>query len=391
MICFGVMLPSPERPALTQIKTDCRGSLKNGSMMCEQYRLAATSGAHPAALMSAGADGIEPSLAQKLAYLREPSAYSGESRPPQAIETHMSWVFLTDTLVYKLKKPVRFDFLDFSTLEARRQNCENELRLNRRLAPDIYIGVVPLTRLADGQLQLGGDGPVVDWLVKMHRLPAERMLDAAIRDGTVHPDDVRRLGDVLSRFYQQAEKIAVSPEDYCRRIEQAVHDNETHLCRDVYALDHAAIARLTRFQLEFITRQGAQLAQRVHDGRIVEAHGDLRPEHICLLPTPVVIDSLEFKREFRTQDVADELAYLALECERLGDAAIGEQLLQHYRHATGDTPDPALIAFYKIFRACLRAKIALWHIVDPALNNPQHWRQRAHDYLALALRYVSST
>jgi len=376
---------------LTQIKADCNGSLKNHSMTCEHHKLATTSGAHLAALMSASADCTGPLLAEKLAYLREPSAYSGESKRVEAIETHMSWVFLTDTQVYKLKKPVRFDFLDFSTLEARRQNCENEIQLNRRLAPDVYLGLVPLTQRADGQLQLGGDGTVVDWLVKMRRLPAERMLDAAIRKGTVHPEDAQRLGVVLTRFYQHAEKIVVSPEDYCRRIEHEVQDNEAHLNRDVYALDHDVIAQLTRYQMNFIAQQGKRLAQRARDGRIVEAHGDLRPEHICLLPVPVVIDSLEFKREFRTQDVADELAYLALECKRLGDGSIGEQLLHHYQQATGDTLDQALIAFYKIFRACLRAKIAVWHITDPALNNPEHWRQRARDYLALAQRYASSS
>lgn len=331
---------------------------------------------------------VDISLADKVAFLRLTSTYTERPARVDAIETHMSWVFLTDTLVYKLKKPVRFDFLDFSTLEARCRNCENEIQLNQRLAPDIYLGLVPLTRRGDGGLQLGGDGPVVDWLVKMRRLPAQRMLDAAIRGGTAAFDDVRKLGDVLSRFYQRAAPVAVTPQAYCQNIENEIRVSETQLCHLAYELDRGVIKRLTRFQLEFITHRGALLAQRAREGRIVETHGDLRPEHVCLLPLPVVIDSLEFKREFRVQDPADELAYLALECERLGNRAIGEQLLLHYQQATGDTVDDALIAFYKTFRACLRAKIAVWHIADLALNNPGHWRQRAREYLALAQRYA---
>lgn len=329
------------------------------------------------------------SLADKVAFLRLASSYAERPARVEIIETHMSWVFLTDTLVYKLKKPVRSDFLDFSTIDARRRNCENEIRLNQRLAPDIYLGLVPLTQRGDGQLQLGAGGTVVDWLVKMRRLPAQRMLDAAIRGTTVEPEDVCRLARALSAFYQRAERVAVAPETYRQNIAEEVRANETHLHRPEYRLDQTQIEQLTRLQLDFVASRGALLAQRAREGRIVEAHGDLRPEHICLLPVPVVIDSLEFKFEFRIQDPADELAYLALECERLGNGMIGEQLLRHYQQATGDFLDDALIAFYKTFRACLRAKIAVWHIADAALNNPEHWLQRAREYLALAQHHSS--
>ena len=330
---------------------------------------------------------VEISLADKVAFLRLTSTYPERPARVEVIETHMSWVFLTDTLVYKLKKPVRFEFLDFSTVEARRRNSENEIQLNQRLAPDIYLGLTPLVRRADGGLQLGGDGPVIDWLVNMRRLPAQRMLDVAIRSSTVEAGEVHRLGDVLNHFYQRAEKIAVTPQAYCQHFAREIQANETDLCHLAYALDRGIIHRLTRFQLDFIANPGVLLARRAGEQRVVEAHGDLRPEHVCLLPLPVVIDTLEFKREFRLQDPADELAYLALECERLGNRAIGEQLLHHYQQSTGDIVDGALIAFYKIYRACLRAKIAVWHIADPALNNPEHWRQRAREYLALAQRF----
>lgn len=326
-------------------------------------------------------------LADKVAFLRLPSSYAERPARVGAIETHMSWVFLTDTRVYKLKKPVRLEFLDFSTLEARRRNGENEIQLNRRLAPDVYLGLVALVRHGDGRLELGAEGSVVDWLVQMRRLPAQHMLDYAIRHATVQSADVHRLGEVLSAFYRRAERMATAPPAYRQHLEREIQVNDAHLCDPAYALDRDVIQRLTRLQLEFSASQGTLLAQRAQ--RIVEAHGDLRPEHVCLLPVPVVIDTLEFNREFRLQDPADELAYLALECERLGSRTVGEQLLRHYQQVTGDHLDDALVAFYKTYRACLRAKIAVWHIADPALNHPERWRLRAREYLALAQRYAA--
>src|SRR5262249_4067578 len=126
-----------------------------------------------------------PTVEQKIAFLSRPEAYPEPTRRVEMKETHMSWVFLTDTKAWKLKKPVRYDFLDFSTREARRRDCEEELRLNRRLAPDVYYGIAPLTIDPQGGMRLAGAGETIDWLVRMRRLPADRMLDWAIANQTV--------------------------------------------------------------------------------------------------------------------------------------------------------------------------------------------------------------
>lgn len=139
-------------------------------------------------------------LDAKVEALRQPSIYPENPSRVTALETHMSWVFLTDDRAYKLKKPVRYEFLDFSTIEARRHDCEEELRLNWRLAKDVYLDVVPLVADADGNLHLGGDGVAVDWLVKMRRLPAERTLQEAIRNNSYTDDDIARVASLLSRF-----------------------------------------------------------------------------------------------------------------------------------------------------------------------------------------------
>lgn len=328
----------------------------------------------------------EPSLEQKVGSLRTPEAYPAPRRPIDVIETHMSWVFLAGERVYKLKKPVRYAFLDFSTLEARRLNCEREVQLNRRLAADVYYGSVPLVAKNDGALQIDGRGRIVDWLVAMRRLPADRMLDAAIRADRVSADDIRRLAGVLVAFYRQSAPVELDAAAYRARFEADIRGNRAELLAPQYALSAEQVERISAAQSRFLETRSAVLEERARGRKIVDAHGDLRPEHICLTDEPRIIDCLEFNRAFRLLDPVDELAYLAMECERLGAPAVGEAVLRHYLDATGDTPPDALVWFYKTFRACLRAKIAIWHIADHEVREIEKWRGRASDYLAVAER-----
>jgi aminoglycoside phosphotransferase family enzyme len=173
--------------------------------------------------------------------------------------------------------------------------------------------------------------------------------------------------------------------DYRRRFEEGIRANQMELAMPYSGLDVRRIDLLTRALLHFPgSNDGDELERRAADGRIVDAHGDLRPEHICLTPEPVIIDCLEFNEAFRLLDPVDELAYLAIECERLGAAAVGASVLQRYLDATGDRATHQLIRFYKAYRACLRAKLAIWHIPDHGTRHVEMWRRRARDYLALA-------
>lgn len=330
----------------------------------------------------------EPSIEEKVAFLRRPAAYPERPAAVEVIETHMSWVFLGDRHVYKLKKPVRYPFLDFTTVELRRENCEREVRLNRRLAADVYLAAVALVMDGEGHLRLDGEGPAVDWLVKMRRLPAQRMLDAAIRDNAVSAADIERLALCLTRFYGSAERIDISASRYRSRFAADIEANRAELSAPQYGLPAARIERLARAQLRFLDSRGDRLEQRALEGKIVDAHGDLRPEHICLMEEPRIIDCLEFRREFRLLDPVDELAYLAMECERLQAPAVGDQVLRRYLAASGDTAAEELIDFYKAFRACLRAKIAVWHIADHEVRDRDKWQRRAVDYLDLAESYT---
>jgi aminoglycoside phosphotransferase family enzyme len=333
---------------------------------------------------SAGPRSNGPGIAAKVDFLRRPAAHPERVGRVETVETHMSWVFLTERFAYKLKKPVRYDFLDFRSLQARQRSCEEEVRLNRRLAPDVYLGVVPLTLGPDGGLRLGGFGEPVDWLVKMRRLPPERMLDRAIADGTLTTLRVRGLALFLAEFYRDAPPVAMSAAAYCARLDAEIAANLRHLRDPAYDLPGDLVERLCRAQAGFLAAHPTLFDRRVRDRRIIEAHGDLRPEHICLGPRPQIIDCLEFRQEFRILDPADELSFLSLECARLGAAKVEPLLFEVYREVTEDAPAVQLIAFYKGYRACLRAKIAVWHLREPEPHTPEKWSALARTYLALA-------
>ena len=323
-----------------------------------------------------------PRIAQKVAFLSRPESYPTPSLRVDTVETHMSWVFLTDRHAYKLKKPVRYDYLDFSTLEARRRDCVEEVRLNRRLAADVYEGIVPLTIDPQGHMHLAARGKTIDWLVKMRRLPADRMLDTAIVHGTVHETDIRKVAALLLRFYAQTPPVAMLPAAYRRRLGEDVRANDCELALPAYALPLAQVKAITMAQLALLEREPGLFDARVQVGRIIEAHGDLRTEHICLEEEPVIIDCLEFNRDLRILDTVSELAFLALECERLGAPHVGNVILETYRNTTGDRPPERLLQFYKSYHACIRAKIAVWHLKDGVRDTVQ-WTRKAKHYLQM--------
>jgi aminoglycoside phosphotransferase family enzyme len=332
-------------------------------------------------------DATEITLESKVAFLRQSSSFPEPAYRVEAIETHMSWVFLTERFAYKLKKPVCHDFLDFRTIEARRHYCEEELRLNRRLAASVYLGLVGLSINPLGSLELGEHGTVLDWLVKMRRLPSEHMLDYAIRHRSASADDIGRVAARMAEFYRDCPPVALDPAAYRASFLHTIERNEETLVQPVYQLSIDHVHSLCRAQRDVLSGQSGWFDARVEAGRIIEGHGDLRPEHVCLSPTVAVIDCLEFSRALRILDAADELAYLALECERLGMPELGEPLLRAYGDVSGDRPKRALLHFYQSFRATLRARIAIMHLDEEKFRYSDEWRRRGIDYLQLAQRH----
>jgi aminoglycoside phosphotransferase family enzyme len=317
-------------------------------------------------------------------FLRRPDAY-GLAGAVVARETHMSWVFLSGERVYKLKKPVRFSYLDFSTIARREAACRAELDLNRRLAPDIYLDVLPLTETGRG-LSIGGAGTPVDWLVCMRRLDERFMLENLIAEGQVEMRQLDRLVEVLAQFYRTATPVNLSPAVHLADLARSLAYNRRVLLDARFAVPAGLVRRIDRAQRRFLARHGDLITARLRHRRIVDGHGDLRPEHIWLDDNVRIIDCLEFNARLRAVDPFDEIAYLGLECERLGAPDIGDYLWRRMRRVLRDGPADALYAFYQCHRATLRARLAIAHLFEPHPRTPEKWPHRAREYLALAAR-----
>jgi uncharacterized protein len=319
-----------------------------------------------------------PSLAEKVAFL------SGPAFAPRAVatrETHMSWLFFVGDEVFKLKKPLRLPYLDFSTLARREAACRAEHRLNQALAPGVYLGITPLT-LAGGDLALGGEGAAVDWLVRMRRLDEAQTLESALRDGAVGAPLLDRLAAVLARFYGSARPVPVGRGPRLLRHRRALHDDAGILLDPALPTPKGLVRGLLALQRRFLRLRPGLIAAR----RWVEGHGDLRPEHIWLGPDLLVIDRLEFSAGLRTVDPLEEVAFLDLECERLGAPSVGAGLRRRIAAGLHDEIPAALYLFYRIQRALLRARLAIAHLQEPSPRTPAKWPAQMRAYLRIARR-----
>ena len=329
--------------------------------------------------------GVEMVLAAKVDFLSQPDAY--DPRPLDVVrrETHMSWVFLAGDRVYKLKKPVHFPYLDFSTISKRQAACRAELRLNRRLAPDIYLGVAPLTE-SGGRLSIGGDGAPVDWLVMMKRLDERYMLDRMIEGRCLGLAQLDRLINTLALFYHSAAPVFLSPAIHLVDWAQSLAYNKRVLLDPRFRVSSGVVRRVDLVQRRFLKRHGDLIAARLRRRRIVDGHGDLRPEHIWLDDKVRIIDCLEFNPRLRVVDPFDEIAFLSLECERLGAAWAGDYLWRGMKHALRDGPADKLFTFYRCHRATLRARLAIAHLLEEHPRTPEKWPRLCAIYLDLAER-----
>ncbi|HXF88193.1 MAG TPA: hypothetical protein VNK48_07575 [Xanthobacteraceae bacterium] len=323
------------------------------------------------------------SLQEKVAFLSRPEAYPERTTAVTRRETHMSWVFLADAKVYKLKKPVRFPYLDFSTLKRREAACRAELALNRRLAPDVYETVLPLVRTARG-LAIGGKGETVDWLVVMRRLDEELTLEQALNSRRLTVAALDRLCGTLVDFYRRANVVYVSAQRHLANWERSLADNRRGLLDPRCKLSPGIITMIDRAQRRFLAERPELIAERVRSRHIVDGHGDLRPEHIWLTDPIRIIDCIEFNSWLRVLDPFDEIAYLCVECDRLGGGWASEHIRRRTLHALAADLPKELFAFYRCYRATLRARLSIAHLLEPAPRTPEKWPALARAYLDLA-------
>src|SRR6516162_1148367 len=322
---------------------------------------------------------VEPSFADNVKFLTRGDAYCPPVPEVACRETHMSQVFLAGVQVYKLKKPVRFPYLDFSTLARRESACRAELALNRRLAPDIYLAVTPLV-LGPHGLSIGGEGRIVDWLVVMRRLDEAQMLENVLLARGLRASQLDRLIAVLVQFYRRAAPVFLAPAVRLRDWQRSLDDNRKVLLDPHFGLNVGLVRQIDAIQRRFVAVGKQSLARR----RLVDGHGDLRPEHIWLGSPIKIIDCLEFNPRLRAVDPFDEIAFLTLECERLGAAWTGKYIRRGVSRGLPDGVSNDLFLFYRCNRAMLRARLAIAHLMEPKPRTPEKWPRLARTYLAIA-------
>jgi uncharacterized protein len=314
--------------------------------------------------------------------------------------THASWVFLTEADVWKVKRPVELGFLDFRDVEARRQACEEEVRLNRRLAPDVYLGVEPVRRTARGHALGGdgpGDGPIVDWAVHMRRLPDAASADALLEHGRLDANSLSRVAERLATFLRAARPTPEfgTPAALGRNLDENFDQVASFVGELV---GEETFDEVQAFQRRELTRNAARFAERVAAGRVREGHGDLRLEHVYLLPAkdgppqPVIIDCIEFAERFRCGDSAAELAFLAMELESADRADLAAGLIARFAEASDDFGLYGVLDFYLSYRAWVRGKVAAFVAVDPStpFAVSASKREEARHFFGLARSFSGS-
>jgi aminoglycoside phosphotransferase family enzyme len=310
----------------------------------------------------------------------------------------MSFIFLTGEYVYKVKKPVNLGYLDYTTLEKRHFFCQQELELNRRLCPDAYLAVVPITMSLRGAkrqsnlLRIEGRGKAIEYAVKMKQLPQDRMMDVLLPRGQVTLEMVARVAEKLVGFHQKAEtnqKIAAFGKlDVIRQnTDENFAQTEKYIGTSITAEEYQHIKNYTD---NFVDSNASLFDKRVREGRIRDCHGDLHAAHVCFTDGICIYDCIEFNDRFRYSDVASEVAFLAMDLDRYQQAGLSRHLVNTYVELSHDEELLKLLDFYKCYRAYVRGKVESFKLDD--LYIPEKEKAKvlttAQSYFELAESYV---
>ncbi|WP_333784136.1 gluconokinase [Thermocrinis sp.] len=303
------------------------------------------------------------------------------------VQTHTSWVILTGEFVYKIKKPVNFGFLDYSTLEKRKENCQREVDLNKRLCPWIYLGVVPIVRSSEGY-KLGGEGQVVEYAVKMRRVPEERLMKNLLDSLTT--DQIRALSKHLWNFHQRAER----KDEFGRLEVMKFNTDENFLQTEKYVgitIEEGDYLFIRKKTDEFYERHACLFEKRIKDGRIRDGHGDIRLEHVAFLDEGVCIfDCIEFNERFRCGDVLNDMCFLSMELDFYGRSDLAEIYEEEYKRLSRDPEFDIFLPFFKCYRAYVRGKVESFMLDDPNLPEDlrREHRERARRFFKLSRYYA---
>ncbi|HSE36817.1 MAG TPA: AAA family ATPase [Blastocatellia bacterium] len=324
--------------------------------------------------------------------LRDCPDWGDDEHPIEIIRTHISVVLRGKHRVLKLKKPIDLGFLDYTTLEKRRDACHAEVELNSRLCAGNYDGVQAISRI-DGELRFSERGPVVEYAVMMKRLPAEQMLDRLLARGEVTEAIIQRIADRLSEFHRTAQR---SPQMDALGSPDVIAGNwQENFDQTTRYIDRTIAAEAYESIREWVTRwlgeQQQLLRTRVTEGRICDGHGDIRAESICVTDSLCIFDCIEFNERFRFSDVASEVAFLSMDLEARGRPDLGYYFSEQYEARFQDAELFRMLPFYRCYRAYVRGKVQSFRLDEAGLTEPERETAalRARRYFELAGRYAS--
>ncbi|MFC1957555.1 gluconokinase [Chloroflexota bacterium] len=323
--------------------------------------------------------------------LLDPGVYPDTSQGVEMAQTQMSFVFLTGDYVYKVKKPVNLGYLDYSTLENRYFFCQREVELNRRLCPDTYLGVVPITRNR-GEIQLEGRGEVIDYAVKMRYLPQELMMNVLLANNQVTALMVTSVAQRLAEFHQQAETNATI--SAFGELETIIENTEENFSQTVKYIGNTIsqenYRHIKAYAKGFIDNDAYLFSKRMAEGKIRDCHGDLHAAHICFTDDICIYDCIEFNDRFRYCDVASEIAFLAMDLDHYGRADLSRSFIGAYIDYSQDEELSRLLSFYKCYRACVRGKVESFKLDDPHISEEEKTKVQAvaKKYFVLAESYI---
>lgn len=324
--------------------------------------------------------------------LLDPKFLPDKTEMVSLIQTHISIVFLTDKFVYKIKKPVNFGFLDFSTLKKRHYYCHQEIILNRRLSKEIYIGVLPI--IYDGKnYRMGiGEGRIVEYAVKMKRLPDEMLMKSVFFRGELKGEHLKKIAKVLARFHRNARNSSDinkfgKPEIFKINTDENFKQVQKYIGTTIQKRDFDTLKRWTE---NFYNSNVVLFMNRINSEKIRDCHGDLHMEHVCLTENLPIFDCIEFNNRFRYTDIIADIAFLLMDLEYHGGNTLSTKLWDFYKEIANEYDVNSLLDFYKIYRAIVRGKVNSFQLDDAniGMEKKEETIETSRKYFQLANSYI---
>jgi aminoglycoside phosphotransferase family enzyme/predicted kinase len=303
-------------------------------------------------------------------HLKNPKFFGPHVISVQLLQTHISYVALTGTYAYKVKKPVNFGFLDFSSLDKRKYFCEEELRLNKRLCPEMYLDVLPITK-KDNILELNGDGIIVEYALKMKEFPQEYIMTNMLQQGKISEETIDRLCTILVDFYNIQEPTEeIKKYGELQSVKQNIDENfdQTRPMVNI-TVPKETFWYIKDMVTKFFERKKEVFGRRMKEGRIYDCHGDLHSGNIVVTGDDIhIFDCIEFNDRFRFCDVASDIGFLAMDLDYLNYPYLSSYLIQKYVEKSHDINIYSVLNFYKSYRAFVRGKVHGFQLNDPHID-----------------------